>query len=150
MTTFVSTQVGAVLERLNCKANWNYQVEKIAISSASAWQTLSAVIALNVWWANVYHKWLIDVSWPITLNCSDYLYDSLGQFSRQHTDIFFIFPRKQDLTFCANCLQWKQDLTFHANCLHWRQYAWNVKICFLGKLRKIFQYAVCWEVYPEW
>ena len=33
---------------------------------------------------------------------------------------FLIFPRKQ-------------DLTFYANCLHWRQFAWNVKSSFLGK-----------------
>ena len=31
---------------------------------------------------------------------------------------FLIFPRKQ-------------DLTFHANCLYWRQFAWNIKSCFL-------------------
>ena len=37
--------------------------------------------------------------------------------------ISLIFPRKQ-------------DMTFHANCLHWRQFAWNVKSCFLGKIRK--------------
>ena len=41
------------------------------------------------------------------------------------TEIFFlIFPRKQ-------------VLTFHANCLQWRQFAWKVKSCFLGKRRKI-------------
>ena len=33
------------------------------------------------------------------------------KFSRRHTEIFFLFfPRKQ-------------DLSFHANCLHWRQFA---------------------------
>ena len=41
----------------------------------------------------------------------------------------------------------KKDLTFHANCLQWRQYAWNVKSCFMRKIRKIFQY-VCWNFYP--
>ena len=62
---------------------------------------------------------------------------SLGIFSRrQIDDIFLIFPRKQ-------------DLTFHANCLLRRQYAWNVKSCFLGKLRKYFQNVVCWKFYPE-
>ena len=75
------------------------------------------------------------------------LYHSLGIFSRWQTDdIFLIFPRKQDLTFQANCLlrrqfAWnvfprKQDLTFQANCLLRRQFAWNVKSCFLGKIRK--------------
>ena len=29
-----------------------------------------------------------------------------------------------------------QDLTFHANCLQWRQFAWNVRSCFLGKNKK--------------
>ena len=38
------------------------------------------------------------------------LYHSLGEFSRQQTDdILLIFPRKQDLTFHANCLQRKGD-----------------------------------------
>ena len=65
------------------------------------------------------------------------LYHSLGIFSRRQNDvIFLIFPRKQ-------------DLTFHANCLLRRQFAWNVKSCFLGKIRKIFQSVVCWKFYPE-
>ena len=55
------------------------------------------------------------------------LYQSLGKFSRWKTDdIVLIFPRKQ-------------DLTFHANCLHWRQFAWNVKSCFQEKIHRIFQ-----------
>ena len=37
------------------------------------------------------------------------------------------------------------DLTFHANGL---QFAWNVKVYFLGKLRKVFQNFVCWNYYP--
>ena len=62
---------------------------------------------------------------------------SLGQFSRwQISDIFFIFPRKQ-------------DLQFHTNCLQWRKFAWNVKYCFLGKIRKIFQYVVYWKFLPR-
>ena len=38
---------------------------------------------------------------------------------------FFIFSRKQ-------------ALTFQANCLHWRQFAWNVKTCFLGENKYIW------------
>ena len=38
-------------------------------------------------------------------------------------NIFPFFPRKQ-------------VLTFQANCLHWRQIARNVKSCFLGKKKK--------------
>ena len=38
---------------------------------------------------------------------------------------FLIFPRKQGLTFLANCHQW-------------RQFAGNVKTCFLGKIRKTY------------
>ena len=51
--------------------------------------------------------------------------NTLGKiFSRRHIKIvFLIFPRKE-------------DLTFHANCLHQRQFAWNVKTYFLGKIRK--------------
>ena len=30
----------------------------------------------------------------------------------------------------------QQNLTFHANCLYWKQFAWNVKSCFLGKIRE--------------
>ena len=49
------------------------------------------------------------------------LYHSLGIFSRRQNDvIFLIFPRKQ-------------DLTFHANCLLRRQFAWNVKSFFWEK-----------------
>ena len=44
---------------------------------------------------------------------------------------FSYFPRKRNLTF------------------HWKQFARNVKICFLGKIRKIFQNAVSWKFYPE-
>ena len=56
---------------------------------------------------------------PLTLS-------TLGKiFTRWHFEIFFlIFLRKQ-------------DMTFHANCLLWRQFAWTVKSCFLGKIRKI-------------
>ena len=32
----------------------------------------------------------------------------------------------------------KQVLTFNANCLQWRQFAFNVKSCFPGKIRKKF------------
>ena len=49
-------------------------------------------------------------------------------------------------------MQTEQDKTFHANCLIMRQFAWNIKSCFLGKQRKIFQYityVVCWNFYPE-
>ena len=59
------------------------------------------------------------------------LYHSTGKFRRQLTgDIFLIFPRKY-------------ALKFHANCL--RQFAWNVKAYFLEKIRKIFQYVICWN-----
>ena len=43
---------------------------------------------------------------------------TLDKFSRwKIDDIFGIFPRKQ-------------DLTFYADCLHWWQFAWNVKSSF--------------------
>ena len=77
------------------------------------------------------HNSFSGIVWAINL------YHSLGIFSRRQNDVLFlIFPRKQ-------------DLTFHANCLLRRQFAWNVKSCFLGKIRKIFQNVVCWKFYPE-
>ena len=72
--------------------------------------------------------------------CEDWhfnLYHSSGIFSRRQTDdIFFIFPRKQ-------------DLTFHANCLLRRQFAWNVKFCFLGKIRKNISKCRLVEILPR-
>ena len=86
--------------------------------------------------------WCTGWSRPFLFVCAlrpffAYLYHSLGIFSRwQIDDIFLIFPRKQ-------------DMTFHANCLLRRQFAWNVISCFLGKIRKIFQSVGCWKFYPE-
>ena len=59
---------------------------------------------------------------------------TLGKnFSRWHIEIFFflIFP-------------WKQDLTLCANCLHWKQFACNVRTCCLGYIRKKYhQFVIC-------
>ena len=52
------------------------------------------------------------------------VYHSQGLFSRWQTDdISLSFLRKQ-------------VFTFHANCLPWRQFEWNLKACFMGKIRK--------------
>ena len=55
----------------------------------------------------------------------DFTFTTLWAFSADDKLIilFLILPRKQ-------------DLTFHANCLLRRQFAWNVKSCFLGKNKK--------------
>ena len=65
-----------------------------------------------------------------TINASDYNAHKTGltlalsvKFSADDTNIFLIFPRKQ-------------VLTFHANCLQWRQFAWTVIFCFLRKNKK--------------
>ena len=65
-------------------------------------------------------------TWPVLYVCSVTLLSGRKDCSpvQQTTNwwsIFFIFPRKEDLAFHANCLQWKQDLAFHANCLQWKQ-----------------------------
>ena len=75
---------------------------------------------------------------------------SLGKFSRQQTDdIFSYFSQKTGLDFlCKLSATRNHDLTFHANCFHWWQFAWNITSCFLGKISKIFQCAVCWKFYP--
>ena len=64
---------------------------------------------------------------------------TLGKnFSRQQIDhIFLILPRKQ-------------ILIFHANCLHQRQFAWNVKSCFLRKIRKISSICCLLNLPREW
>ena len=42
----------------------------------------------------------------------------------------------------------RKNKKLHANCLLKRQFAWSVISNFLGKIRKIFQNAVCWNFYP--
>ena len=66
-------------------------------------------------------------------------------FSRQQTDMFLTFCRKQILTFHAN---WSPVETICMKCQtcfpeNWGQFAWNVKICFLEKIRKIFENVAC-------
>ena len=83
-------------------------------------------------WESYHHSVWGPISRP-TIK----LYHSLGIFSRRQVDdMFLIFPRKQ-------------DLTFHANCLLRRQFAWNVKSCFLGKLRKIFSKYRLLKILPR-
>ena len=69
--------------------------------------------------------------------CSIIIYLSSGR-SQQTANwwYFFMFPRKQ-------------DLTFHANCLLWRQFAWKVNSFFRGKIRKKFQNVLCWNFLPK-
>ena len=57
----------------------------------------------------------------------------LGTLGKNLSRRQFIFPRKQ-------------VLTFHANCQ--RQFAWNVKTCFLRKIRKYHGLVICW-ISPE-
>ena len=62
---------------------------------------------------------------------------SLGCFSRWQTNnIFLSFPRKQ-------------DLAFHANCLQWRQFAWTAKSCFLGKNKKNISVCHLLKILPR-
>ena len=67
---------------------------------------------------------------------------SLVFSTRENTDIFItlddniygIHSKRVNMLYI---LPRKQDMTFHANCLLRRQFAWNVKSCILGKIRKI-------------
>ena len=62
-------------------------------------------------------------------------------------NIFLIFPRKLDLTFHAYCLHnflifpRNQVFTSHADCVQWRHFTWNVKSCFLRKIRKKYLFS---------
>ena len=82
---------------------------------------------------NVFERWQCLNLWSHTFN----FYHSLGKFRRQQIDILLIFSRKQ-------------VYKFHVNFLSWRQFVWNVKTCFLGKIRKIFQASICWNIYPAY
>ena len=82
---------------------------------------------------NVFERWQCLNLWSHTFN----FYHSLGKFRRQQIDILLIFSRKQ-------------AYKFHVNFLSWRQFVWNVKTCFLGKIRKIFQASICWNIYPAY
>ena len=116
-------------------------------SSSLVWQlSICRWQALRVFFASS-HKGISVLSrktnWtPSSKKSAFNLYHSLGIFTRrQIDDIFLIFPRKQDLTFHANCLP--------QETICGRQFAWNVKSCFLGKIRKMFQNVVCWKFYSE-
>ena len=52
-----------------------------------------------------------------------------------------------NLTIFFSYFSQKTGLTFHANCLLRRQFAWNIRSCSLGRIRKIFQNVVCWNYY---
>ena len=55
-----------------------------------------------------------------------YRYHSLGEISRRQTDDNFSYFLR------------KLVLTFYAKCLLMRQFAWNVNMYFLGKIRKTY------------
>ena len=59
----------------------------------------------------------------------------LSPFVQNAKGFFLIFPRKQ-------------PLTFHANCLLWRQFARNTKVAFLGKIRK--RWSICHLLNLPW
>ena len=72
---------------------------------------------LEQWWFASELKALSKKKMTVVINSgvSQIFYSltlgTLGKIFSRHFEIYFlIFPRKQ-------------DLTFHANCLHWRQFA---------------------------
>ena len=121
------------------------RTETASIAFSIVYNELKSVICNNLsvcfrfWCGNIIESWLGVVSikimtwrwdkfpcfWPI----SPKRWSTLGKISsRRHFEIFF--PRKRVLTVYANFLQW-------------RQFAWNVKSCFLGKIRKkCYQFVV--------
>ena len=65
---------------------------------------------------------------------------AMGKWSRQQIDDIFLtlfFPENR----FWKCMQIVSYLR--------RQFAKNVKACFLGRIRKIFQNDICWKFYPE-
>ena len=55
---------------------------------------------------------------------------------------FLIFPRKQALTFLVS------KPNFNANCIVSMMIWMKCQTFLLRKKRKVFQYVVCWKVYP--
>ena len=58
-------------------------------------------------------------------------------FSRRHTEIFFLFSQKTGLDISCKLSQW-------------RQCAWNVKSCFLGKIKKNITNLLSAALHWEW
>ena len=61
----------------------------------------------------------------------------MGSFSRRQTDDILFFPENRNWHF--------MQIVSKGG----RQFAWNVKSYLLGKLRKIFQDAICWNFLPS-
>ena len=75
-------------------------------------------------------KWKVQGTWPILT------FTILWAFSADDKlmILFLFFP---------------ENRIWHFMQIVRRQFAWNVKSCFLGKIRKIFQNVCCWKFYPE-
>ena len=71
----------------------------------------------------------LNVIWERFCNYDRFTFTTLWANSAEDKLIicFLIWPKKQDSTFHAKCLQWRQ---------YWRQFACKVKPCFLGNIRK--------------
>ena len=59
---------------------------------------------------------------------------------QQRTNCWIVYAREQFSFFSPEYRIWRfmqivTNLMFHANCLQCRQFAWNVKSCFLRKIR---------------
>ena len=52
-------------------------------------------------------------------------------------------------TICMKCQNCFLEKIRKQDCLQWRQIAWNVKLVFWEKMRKIYQYVVWWKFNPE-
>ena len=116
------------------EANWSgfTLLAKAAYQSAA----VLGLIGFSVWFpiertipidsvCSCWRIWLYNEIYSGFLN----LYHSLGYFSRQQIRIF---PRKQDLTFHANCLHWTICMKYQN--LFSRKNKKNVSICPLLKI----------------
>ena len=92
--------------------------------------------------------------------CLPYVVTTLLANSADDELMIFFFFFIQKIVFDISCklapFIWqclisprKQVSTFHANCLHSSQFAWNVKNCFLGKIRFFFSKCRLLKILPR-
>ena len=123
----------------NCKGRPDYMIARANLGYAAR-PFFPVICFLSLFNHNLLSNNTANTSWhrfannivkctPIFTVCCGHPVPFLTLFQQTtFWNIFIFFPRKL-------------ALTFHGNCLLRTQFEWNVKACFLGKIRKIL--SIC-------